>query len=517
MVLLPERIRPHARNLHCWIHGTGVGMCDFQLSSGKQCARGAVTGTNYCVLHSGLAVPAKDPVPANPYFQAEFDALVATGDGEWEGIVFPLNVEWPPLIGFPVNAKRCRFAATELISTIFVQAVDFSDSVFDGDLTARSVVFKGSANFDRCRFQGKAEFLNTQFERSGSFHRAEFSGRTIVRANFSGPSNFNEVVFRDSVNFSGWRSINVTLSSTLGGISTCVASGTAVGAPEPSIWMRAKATLGSAVGTVKKRVDDARRRLQSLIELGHSHIQTVRRRYARSDPNTQHIQVFAAEGQMQDVIFANPEQTLFTQVDLSRVYFRGTNLRGVRFLGVNWWQPALGRNGLHDEIFIRLSQDGPFRYLSLPILEETCRNVRVAHEESRSFNVASDFYIAEMEAVRARLPWIRRAFFSVPAMYRIVSNYGTSVGRAVLTLATLILAYVILTVALATPFDGGLTSTAIGDALLRAIRVLIFQTSDLDWRAVSGIQIGADSLLRILGLIQIAMVVLAFRSRIKRH
>jgi hypothetical protein len=278
-----------------------------------------------------------------------------------------------------------------------------------------------------------------------------------------------------------------------------------------------EAALRATADTLKRRVSDARKWIAVLIGTMQSQLQRLRRRYARSDPNTEQFQMFAGEGQLQNLIFAKPEQTLFSQVDLSRVYLRGTNFRGVRFLGVNWWQPKLGRNGLHDELFIRHSEDGPFRYQNLPVLEETCRNVRVALEESRSFNVASDFYIAEMEAVRARLSLLRRTVFSVPAMYRMVSNYGTSVGAAFRTLILLIFVYVLVTVGLEAAWETGRVASVAGDAWIRAVRVLIFQTSDLAWHSVPVGQVIADSLLRVLGLIQIAMLVLAFRSRIKRH
>ena len=492
-------------------------MCTYQSSSGQRCARASVPGTAYCVLHFGLTAPSAELLPDNRFFQSEFDAIVASGNGDWEGFTFPPNIRWPPLVSFAVNARRCRFSGTELDKVIFEQTVNFSDSVFDADLTVRSAAFKGDATFDRCRFGGRAEFLNAQFERGGSFYRAEFSRRTVLRANFSGPANFNEVVFRDSVNFSGWRNVNLHVQTAIEGVSRCNAVGTVTGTRRKPIREIVEAALRAEADKLKRQISDARKRVGVLIGTMQSQLQRLRRRYTRSDPNTDQYQVFAGEGQMQDVIFAKPEQTLFSQVDLSRVYLRGTNLRGVRFLGVNWWQPKLGRNGLHDEIFIRLSQDGPFRYQNLPVLEETCRNVRVALEESRSFNVASDFYIAEMEAVRARLSLLRRTVFSVPAMYRMVSNYGTSVWAAFRTLILLVFVYVLVTVGLETAWETGRVASVAGDAWVRAIRVLIFQTSDLAWHSVPVGQVIADSMLRVLGLIQIAMLVLAFRSRIKRH
>ena len=209
--------------------------------------------------------------------------------------------------------------------------------------------------------------------------------------------------------------------------------------------MTAHLTTGNTKSTLNQRIQ--KRLIQSwslicqsavqlqskakkIIEKTHNRLIGFRRKYAKVDPNTEIFIMFEGEGQFQSVIFLKPDQVLFSEVDLARVHFRGTNLRGIRFLGVKWWQPAFNRNGLYDEVYIKSTVDGPFRHLSLPALEETCRNARVALEENRNFNTASDFYIAEMDAVREQQGFWRRHFFSVTALYRCVSRYGTSVGTA---------------------------------------------------------------------------------------
>jgi hypothetical protein len=245
-------------------------------------------------------------------------------------------------------------------------------------------------------------------------------------------------------------------------------------------------------------------------------ITRMRRRFQTTDPETTLYQVFEAESNMEGVVFLRPAQTAFLNVDLSNVLFRGTNLRGIYFVGVNWWQPQLRRNGLRDEVFFGLSADGPFRYAFLPALEETCRNARVALEDNRSFNVASDFYVGEMEALRRRLPFLRRHIASVPALYRIVSKYGTSVGQALLVLLCLIGIHTLITMLLAHSAPG----TRITDSFLRAgyqtARLLAFQSLSTADAAYS-VQGWLDVLFRVLFPIQLAMLALAFRSRIKRH
>jgi uncharacterized protein YjbI with pentapeptide repeats len=230
------------------------------------------------------------------------------------------------------------------------------------------------------------------------------------------------------------------------------------------------------------------------------------------------FRVFENEGQLQDVVFLKPDQTTFSLVDLSRVYFRGTNLRGVRFIGVNWWQPRLNRNGLYDELFIRYSKDGPFRYQYLPALEETCRNARVALEDNRSFNTASDFYVAEMEAARAQLRLLARNIFSVNALYRFSSLYGTNVGIAIRVLFLFFLLHLVGSIQLTYRDAHDLSIEVVSGSALRSLQVLVQQ--NLDTRLspdVTTPQLWLDAIFRVVGLVQAAMVALAFRSRIKRH
>jgi hypothetical protein len=244
----------------------------------------------------------------------------------------------------------------------------------------------------------------------------------------------------------------------------------------------------------------------------------VVRSFSTQNQGTKIYRVFEGEGQLQNVVFVKPDQVSFSEVDLSRVYFRGTDLRGVRFLGVNWWQPKLGRNGLHDELFIRLSKDGPFRFQNLPALEQTCRNVRVSLEESRDFNVASDFYIAEMEALRSRLPFLKRYFFSVAALYDFVSYFGTSVGRGLLVLAYLFVLHLELTILIHSPETITQLMACIPDDALRTVKILSLQMVGYGDQSNLPIeQRWIDAIFRILAPIQIAMLVLAFRARIKRH
>lgn len=491
--------------------------CAFHDSDGVRCKRNAYPGSSLCIFHFRSDVPIGEPVGPVLGFQAAFDQLIAASDGHWRGFAFPSGTHWPDNIKFAVDARQSRFGRLEINRTEFSDAVDFSDSSFDDGVIFRSAEFVGVTRFDRCRFNGATDFLNVKFSKAASFYRAEFGANTVIRASFGQRATFNEAIFRDAVTFSGWRNVSLTVGGVVATSSavavTINAGGTRkVGKAEP---LRAAAVLirSSIVGIYRS----LHRYLRDAAHGVRERIKAYRRRLARTDVASQQFRVFEKEGDLENVIFMKPEQTLFSGVDLSTVYLRGTNLRGVRLQGVRWWQPALRRNGLRDELLIAKSADGAFRFENLPVLEDLCRNVRVALEESRSFEVASDFYVAELEARRAALPLFRRHLLSIPAAYWAVSRYGTSVATAARMLLWLMILHAAVTVVLAVQSFGADWMTVLADAVRRSVQVLVFQVSSFHWDTDARGQFWADALLRVAGLIQITMLVLAFRSRIKRH
>jgi len=449
-------------------------MCTYQTPDGKRCPRSIVGGEPHCSLHNGCNRGPDDDLPDNPQFPIDFSKVIAARDGDWRGFVFPRGVTLPQQVDFAVDARGCQFSAFDHHGVVFKGSADFSDSIFRSGMILRGVVFERAVLFERCHFAGPVDLLHVRCEQNTSFYRAEFSGRTILRINFKGPANLNEVVFRDGVHFAGWREVTGRCDSALLGM-TSMGAALLVSGQKPTLRQRLISSLYAAGGHIKRTWLNTKKRAARMATSVRSGYRTVRRRFAMRDPDTEVFHMFEVEGQLQSVVFMKAEQTVFSQVDLSRVYFRGTNLRGVQFHGVDWWQPKLRRNGLYEELFIRYSLDGPFRYHSLPVLEETCRNIRVALEESRSFNVASDFYVAEMEAARARLPLFRRHLLSVHAIYRIVSNYGTSVPTAIRVLAYLILLHVATTLWLQGETDVSLLMGSMLDTALRSLMILVLQ------------------------------------------
>lgn len=462
-------------------------------------------------------MPEGTAAPDAPSFADEFSALLAAKDGNWYGFAFPEGITLPSEVDFPINAPRCRFnGCLTLDKVMFREPVDFSNSVFGSGVTLKNVTFSNAANFAQCRFDGPVHFQQVFFKSVASFPGAEFHGQATFRASFSGLANFNNTIFHDSATFAGWRNITLRVDSSVS-FNICGSATISVNGAQPrklidivrSELLRARSWLSQEWAAIT-------RKLRSDMKTLGQKLKGIKRKFATRDPDTTVFRVFDGEAQFQNALFLRLERTVFSQVNLSNVLFLGTNLRGAKFIDATWWQPAFRRNGIRDEEFVRFSNDGPFRYQTLPALEETCRNVRVALEENRSFDKATDFYIGEMDAARLQLGFLRRHIFSVLALYNSVSHYGSNVGVAFRFLVLLILMYLSLTLLLQTPNGSLLSLSDISQTGLASFKTLLFQAGAAgDNRGL--VQGWLDAVFRILGVVQATMVTLAFRARTKRH
>lgn len=393
--------------------------------------------------------------------------------------------------------------------------MDFSRSSFNEATTLSKIVYEKNVFFVKCKFNGPVTITNVRCLESAMFIGSSFIGRTVLNINFSNLANLNQVIFYDGVKFSGWRNVTLTLMDKIQAKTEFF--GAAVGTSSDSKIQNKILLKMITIRNLSLRLVNALKRMASIqFDKAANYLTLIQKSYARSNEDSKTFRMFETEGQLQDVVFLKPDQTIFTQVDLSKVYFRGTNLRGIRFLGVNWWQPKLKRNGLSDELFIRENDDEVFRQENLPVLEDTCRNARVALEDNKSFDIASDFYIAEMEASRSRMGFFKREIWSINALYRFVSFYGTSFGVAVRIFLLFYLSHLILTLAIQYQ-NGVILEQVVTNEFINSLEVLFQKNPDRANSSGLYAQRILDVVFRILGLVQLAMVALAFRSRIKRH
>lgn len=231
-----------------------------------------------------------------------------------------------------------------------------------------------------------------------------------------------------------------------------------------------------------------------------------------------------------NVIFSNPAETLFKDVDLRKASFNSVSLTGVRFDNTNFYQSSLGRNGLYNEVN-QLQQNDITTHLEwrknkpsknvlkqLDHLIHEYRQLRRSMESNKNYIKAHDFYIGEMEAQQ------RREWSIVLAAYRLSSFYGTDFIRAFSVLLFLFMAHFCITILLSTDwqiqklFCGSEMTAAwerLGDIVIHSLGVGTLQRTGL----LSELSFGqkmSDIFFRILIPIQTAMFVLALRNKTKR-
>jgi hypothetical protein len=120
-----------------------------------------------------------------------------------------------------------------------------------------------------------------------------------------------------------------------------------------------------------------------------------------------------------------------------------------------------------------------------------------------------------MDALRLQLPWAQRHLFSIPALYFSVSRYGSSVGTALRMLLLLLVLHFCVSLALSSSPSELEVPSHVLDTALHSARLMLYQTEGPAPEQRAG-QLWADLVFRLLGTAQLAMLVLAFRAKVKR-
>jgi uncharacterized protein YjbI with pentapeptide repeats len=498
-------------------------MCEYKFSDGQACTRGKYGIERFCVLHTipdGLRV---DIDQHREDFEAKFKEESEQETGDWRGVIFPSNIDLPSTINYPIDASGAIFGNQIFKNVKFEADCKFLESQFKGHTQFNNCNFNGNVSFDYCNFNEKTEFLNVFFRKTSSFFRAIFSEKAYIRANFCGSTNFNSATFKDAVTFSGWRTTSGDFIAPIE-ISVVGSTPEALVSHSSNLTLRLRFERGvrntfAVLTSYARHKKNAIRRIvkRSLGLIAEKFGRFKRKNFVTKEGITDYS-VFEKEVHLENVTFYKPDQVVFNNVDMSWAYLLGTNFRGVRFLGVTWFQKKLSRNGIYNEIFLRESGDASVINKNSPLLEESYRNIRVALESNLNFSAASDFYIGEMEAYRSQLNFFQRHFFSVVAWYKAVSFYGTNVFVAFRFFIWILLLHWVMTIYLNFKVDEEHISNTLY-LLQRSLSLVAFQSQpDIDILIPNVFaQKWADIGLKLFGLSQLAMLIFAFRARIKRH
>lgn len=386
-------------------------------------------------------------------YAALLKSLDRKNDGNWVGFQFPSPFDI--LDGGQIDSEIDASYAS--LGAFSLRTISFSDKVTADQLVV-SDEFSLSASFEWIRARGaqfyKSAKIAGQCASSADFHASVFYGPAEFRGEWNGEFTLQGATFLDFVEFrGGW----IIYASTKPG--------------PPQAPKRKPLFLGQTI--------------------------------------------------LQDIKFSHPTRVRFTSVGLDKTLFSGTDLYGVHFYDVLWAKLENGRLGLYDEIFALCSSDPTYRDRAISSVEAAYRNCRLALEKNHDYSTATDFYVGEMKIRRLRRQrgQLNRNIFE--DLYRLLSNYGASPSRAFACLLGLAFVHFAVSQSLicAAPDISCSWTPSIGHFIEQAansVRIVTLQRFLGSW----GNDIPGQALLDIIvaGLapIQIALVVLAVRARIRR-
>jgi hypothetical protein len=224
--------------------------------------------------------------------------------------------------------------------------------------------------------------------------------------------------------------------------------------------------------------------------------------------------LFGGETNLSSIDFHRPDRARLVKVNLSRAHVRDTYFRGVLMHDITW-ASVRGRRTIYDEVWDRetTAHHAPM----LPVIEAAYRTIRVSIEDGKDFATASDFYFGEMDARRKQMPALRRYFFSVEALYWLLSGYGTKPVRAFLWLLAWIGVHALITGAVL--YGAGLhlpDPDLAANAVERTLKLLSPLRGSGDAPSLRSWWFLVDFAIGAFAVTQTALFALALRARIKR-
>lgn len=427
--------------------------------------------------------------------------LVMANDTTWIGFIFPEHVLLSEfLFDSIVDLRWSIFEDVSIDNIVCNDKFDMRHSIVNGIFHVLNATFNKGADFYDSKFL-KTSYFHAEFIGRAGFHGCEFYDRTSFLGSFCGTASFNGTLFHEAVTFRGGRDVNITVSPDTGGSSKSTTSET---------------NNNSILSNIKKGWLNNR---ESYLNRLDNEYVSIRR-------------LFKSEIIMTDVEFRRPESTKFIGVDMSKVSLRGTDVKGVHFIDVNFYQPDLKRQGLYDELLYSNDTDNNLRSYMMPQIESEYRNVRVAMEENKNFSVATDFYIGEMEARLQQKPMLKRYLFSIEVIYKSLSKFGSSPFRAIRIFLLLTLLHSVLVMSFvidpSTSYRNVLNDDRSNPLINEPIKtsfiyianstkVLTLQRGDDILKVDSLAGHIVNVIFRVLGPIQIALIILAIRIKIKRY
>ncbi len=410
---------------------SGKGKCAFKFSDGKLCEKISESSSDrYCIFHSQYPAIDRDIKK----FWWRLKRLALKGDGDWRGFNFPkFNIE-KIICPVAINAKGASFQGIDLTDVIFKKSVDISQCRMLGAVSLQRCNFEKTLAFKQVSFLD-FNFTHMVVDEECLADESIFKGNFKATGTFRGRASFLRCHFDKKAHFFSTKSYTLSVSNRVFGCGT-VNGNLVVTRCKKSLSHieKLKEILKSQLDRMylylkkaKKRTDEVFRLFMKNVrqEIRRS-VDSYRERIPHKRTGVTSYYLFEGQVSLDEMTFAEPKEVVFKGINLQDATFRGTDLRGVTFIGNNWYQPELKRNGLIEDLRLRGINNYYDKKDPLPDLENSYRNIRFSLEANKDFSLANDFFIGEMEAKRNQLPFLKRQLFSVLALYRLISNYGTS-------------------------------------------------------------------------------------------
>ncbi len=492
-----------------------------------RCQRETLQGRDRCLLH--LEQDRKTTATMMEEIRWAVDNPI-DGTIDLVGIYIPASAPWTLIYDAleertfpaPVDFRHSRFGTAVCFlgfrfadsayfdESTFSHLVDFDGAEFHGEAWFSSCVFDGTFSADRTKFFKGGHFGLSKFNAAASFNNAVLMDAfDLVSARFQGAASFqgmrlsgtlwgNEVAFLDEAQFTDskfrksprgpqYTSEHCIMlkEATFAGRADFTRSEFAIPAYLDSALFKSRAVFRDAMFSAPTRFHEALFQASAFFE--------------RTE--------FAPETDFTSVASEMPHRMQFTDVDMSGVRLAGSEVSEWSFQNVSW--PRQVRLlGIRTAVVADESNPDT----SCGALEVLYRRLRRNYEDNHGYGHAGDFHIGEMES-RIRVLERRDSDLYLLRAYRFASLYGERWAWALILLVALLLTSAILVEAISNVwFDQDLAFMLV---LNHVLRVATLQEAKalvpLNLWAVWG-----ESALRILGPVQIAVLVLAVRRQVRR-
>lgn len=364
---------------------------------------------------------------------------------DFQGFIFPHRMAFKDLftssLSKPVDLSHAKFGEGTKFNwaRLIGQGTRFNSATFGERANFDEVVFGERASFDKAKFGERASFNRATFRDGASFGWAAFSGEASFDwatfgdrawfgwAAFGGEASFCGATFGDRARFN-WAAFS-------GGANFDEA---AFGGEASFDW----ATFGEGARFLSATFGDGVTFSMTAFH-GDASFPSAKFKgrcaFAGRSPtpkDQKEYLVFPSSGEVdfRNVLIEEPRKFQFRHVDLSRVSFLETDLRGVDFLDCRWakWKGRKkGRTVLHDEQ-AHCRTEGPSGTLeaNLRLTQSLYQQLKRNFEENRDFAQAGEFHFGEMEMRRLQEKKFWRWGCGLLNIYRLASGYGEYHRRA---------------------------------------------------------------------------------------